>query len=276
MEYVLVTITNEGDRERAHPGFRRKIWEALLGIPWLKIPPDNLRLIVLPGSSAAKAGLLDGDEPVFVAGVRAVTIKDFVYMIGSASEGKEAVVGREGARVTIAISKELVREAKKSISADPAVVISFSGCKTVRPGPVTVRIDLPDGIKTPERSDGKWPPTNPMNGFVEALGRSLAGFYFENGYAQRRVEVNVFNAPKPLLYGSPEELLAQLRPGVDGVILRVGDKQAVHSPQAWRDLSAPEVFMSELAAGADLDPRAWAQPGARVSTYQMEATCTAS
>ena len=82
--------------------------------------------------------------------------------------------------------------------------------------------------------------------------------------------MSVLTVPKQLAFTSPQDLLGKLRPGVDGVVLRVGDA-ATYLPQVWEQLPDKQVFMNELAEKAGLDPAAWRQPGAMVLTYQVEA-----
>ena len=74
------------------------------------------------------------------------------------------------------------------------------------------------------------------------------------------VEVSVLTVPQRLAFSSPEDLLAKLRPGVDGVVLRVGDHQATYLPQVWEKLPDKRVFMDELAEKAGLPAAAWRQP----------------
>jgi AmmeMemoRadiSam system protein A len=84
------------------------------------------------------------------------------------------------------------------------------------------------------------------------------------------VEVSVLTMPKRLAFRSPEDLLAKLRPGVDGVVLRVGNRHATYLPQVWETLPERQLFMDQLAEKAGLPAGAWRQPDATVLTYQVE------
>ena len=86
-----------------------------------------------------------------------------------------------------------------------------------------------------------------------------------------RVEISVLSVPAPLTYRSPDELLAKLRPRVDGVVLRVGSRQATYLPQVWEQIPDKASLMSSLAEKAGLDGDAWRNPAATVLTYQAEA-----
>jgi AmmeMemoRadiSam system protein A len=85
------------------------------------------------------------------------------------------------------------------------------------------------------------------------------------------IEVSVLTVPGRLEYDSPEELLARLRPGVDGVVLVVGRRQATYLPQVWEKLPDRETFLSHLSEKAGLPSSAWRSPEATILVYQVEA-----
>lgn len=87
---------------------------------------------------------------------------------------------------------------------------------------------------------------------------------------QLLIEVSVLTEPRPLPFKSPEELLAGLRPHIDGVVLRVGGRSSTFLPQVWEQLPKKEEFLGQLAAKAGCPPRSWRQPGASVLVYQVE------
>jgi len=85
------------------------------------------------------------------------------------------------------------------------------------------------------------------------------------------IEVSVLTIPRPLEYESPEDLLAKLRPKVDGVVLQVERRQATYLPQVWDQIPDPEEFMRHLSQKAGLRPDGWRSPEAMVLTYQVQA-----
>jgi len=86
-----------------------------------------------------------------------------------------------------------------------------------------------------------------------------------------RIEISVLTDPQPLAFSSPEDLLAKLRPHVDGVILHIGRQSATFLPQVWQKIPDKVTFLDHLAQKAGCAPGAWRQPGTRVETYQAEA-----
>ena len=84
------------------------------------------------------------------------------------------------------------------------------------------------------------------------------------------IEISVLTEPTPLIFASPQELLHQLRPGVDGVVLKAEGQTATFLPQVWEKIPDAATFMDELAQKAMLPKSAWRSPDAVVLTYQVE------
>jgi AmmeMemoRadiSam system protein A len=73
-----------------------------------------------------------------------------------------------------------------------------------------------------------------------------------------KLEVSVLTAPVPLPYGSPEELLAKLVPGEDGVILHSGWHQSTYLPQVWDHFRGDKVkFLESLAMKGGMPADGW-------------------
>ncbi|MDR1512461.1 MAG: AmmeMemoRadiSam system protein A [Propionibacteriaceae bacterium] len=84
------------------------------------------------------------------------------------------------------------------------------------------------------------------------------------------VEVSVLDAPEPMGFESEADALAQLRPGVDGVILADGRRRATFLPQVWESLPGPAEFMGQLKRKAGLRADHWG-PGVRLWRYGVTA-----
>jgi len=61
-----------------------------------------------------------------------------------------------------------------------------------------------------------------------------------------RVEVSLLSDPQFLEFASEDELLQQLRPEVDGLMLFAGCRSAVFLPQVWTQLREPSLFLATL------------------------------
>ena len=73
----------------------------------------------------------------------------------------------------------------------------------------------------------------------------------------------------PLAVRSEAELLARLRPGVDGLVLREDGHAATFLPAVWETLPTPEAFVGALLRKAGLAPGHWS-PALRFARYTTE------
>jgi AmmeMemoRadiSam system protein A len=85
-----------------------------------------------------------------------------------------------------------------------------------------------------------------------------------------RIDISILSQPKPLEYEDTEDLLAKLRPGIDGVILRYGQRGATFLPQVWQQLTSPEQFLGHLCLKAGLPQETWRQTRLEIQTYQVQ------
>lgn len=72
-----------------------------------------------------------------------------------------------------------------------------------------------------------------------------------------RIEISVLSGMEPLQFEDEDDLFIQLRPHVDGVVLRYGTLRGTFLPQVWQHLPEPERFLSELKQKAGLPARFW-------------------
>ncbi len=84
------------------------------------------------------------------------------------------------------------------------------------------------------------------------------------------IEISVLTEPEALAFASPEALLAALKPGIDGVLLRAGRHQATFLPQVWEQLPDPQTFLEHLSRKAGR-PGIWRTTGTEILTYRVEA-----
>ncbi len=88
--------------------------------------------------------------------------------------------------------------------------------------------------------------------------------------ADLHIEISVLTEPKPLPFASPDDLLRQLRPGTDGVVLQLArGGGATYLPQVWEQLQGKTEFLDTLAEKAGGRAADWRQPGTKVAIYQV-------
>jgi AmmeMemoRadiSam system protein A len=86
-----------------------------------------------------------------------------------------------------------------------------------------------------------------------------------------KVEVSILTEPRPLEYADADDLLNKLRPGIDGLIIKKGFRQATFLPQVWEQLPDKKEFLRHLCLKAGLDREAWKHEKLEVSVYQAQA-----
>jgi len=86
-----------------------------------------------------------------------------------------------------------------------------------------------------------------------------------------KIEVSVLTEPQPLRFNSPEDLLGQLQPYEDGVLLQIGLRGATFLPQVWTQIPDKVEFLNHLSQKAGCEASAWRGKETSISTYHVEA-----
>ena len=84
------------------------------------------------------------------------------------------------------------------------------------------------------------------------------------------LEVSILTAPEPLEYENFNDLILQLRPHKDGLILQEGGASGTFLPQVWEQLPTPELFLEHLALKAGLDMGVYARHP-KIFRYEVNA-----
>jgi AmmeMemoRadiSam system protein A len=84
------------------------------------------------------------------------------------------------------------------------------------------------------------------------------------------IEISVLTPLQPLAYEDSQDLLKQLRPGVDGVVLIDGPRRATFLPQVWDKINDARIFLSQLCLKMGAYPDLWERKKVEVYTYQVE------
>ena len=83
------------------------------------------------------------------------------------------------------------------------------------------------------------------------------------------IHISVLSPPEEMQFSSEEELLAQIRPGVDGLILQEGGRRGTFLPSVWEELPGAELFLMHLKMKAGLSNTYWSDT-LRVFRYTAE------
>ncbi|PIX02068.1 MAG: AmmeMemoRadiSam system protein A, partial [Hydrogenophilales bacterium CG_4_8_14_3_um_filter_62_83] len=87
--------------------------------------------------------------------------------------------------------------------------------------------------------------------------------------AQINVEVSILSKPAAMRFTDEADALAQLRPGIDGVIFKSGWRRSTFLPQVWEQLPEPRQFMAHLKLKAGLAADYWSDD-IQLSRYSVE------
>ncbi len=76
-------------------------------------------------------------------------------------------------------------------------------------------------------------------------------------YADTDIEVSVLSALSVIEFAGQQQALAELRPGVDGVVFEYGARRSTFLPQVWEQLPEPRQFLAHLTQKAGLPAGFW-------------------
>ena len=107
------------------------------------------------------------------------------------------------------------------------------------------------------------------NAFAAAFRDSRFNPLQEHEYPQLNYHISVLNPPSPMQFSSEADLIAQLRPGIDGLILQDLGRRGTFLPSVWESLPKPADFLQHLKLKAGLNPSHWS-PSLSVQRYTVE------
>ncbi len=82
------------------------------------------------------------------------------------------------------------------------------------------------------------------------------------------VEISLLSAMRPLDFSNEQEALAQLQPGIDGVVFEFGRYRSTFLPQVWQQLPDTRDFIAHLKTKAGLAADFWADE-VKLSNYTV-------
>lgn len=83
------------------------------------------------------------------------------------------------------------------------------------------------------------------------------------------IHLSLLTPAEPLCFDSEEDLLRQLEPGVDGLILQDGVRRGTFLPSVWENLPDPRNFLRHLKLKAGLSVDHWSE-AMKISRYRAE------
>lgn len=71
------------------------------------------------------------------------------------------------------------------------------------------------------------------------------------------IEISLLSAMQLMVFSGEHDALAQLQPGVDGIVFEYGHYRSTFLPQVWEQLPDASIFMAHLKHKAGLQPGFW-------------------
>ena len=87
----------------------------------------------------------------------------------------------------------------------------------------------------------------------------------QDEYDLIHVSISILTSATPVQFANDSDLLKQLRPQEDGLIIELGARRATFLPSVWETLSRPEDFLRQLKLKAGIPIH---QPPERAWRYQ--------
>jgi len=88
-------------------------------------------------------------------------------------------------------------------------------------------------------------------------------------YERLHYHISILSTPEPVKFIDEQDLLTQLRPGVDGLVLEDGYYRGTFLPQVWESLPDPKHFLRHLKQKAGLPPDYWSKT-IKLQRYTVE------
>ena len=177
-------------------------------------------------------------------------------------------------------SPDPVAEPVTSVDVDLLFALADAAIRAGLEGRMPDQLDesrLPAGLAVPRGAFVTLHVGGHLNGCIgtidptEALGVAVPRLAWEAAFADPRlpaltaadyedleIDLSLLGPLVPIPAGSESELIANLRPGVDGLVIAAGRRRATFLPAVWRKLGEPTAFVHHLQEKAGLAPGRWA------------------
>jgi len=112
---------------------------------------------------------------------------------------------------------------------------------------------------------------------VHAVAAALEDFRFppvqEDEIPQISIEISRLTTPAKIAFEDTDELFSQIRPGIDGVVIKKGVRRATFLPQVWEKVPDVEIFLEMLCRKMGASAECWRSMSVEIFTYQVEKFC---
>lgn len=107
------------------------------------------------------------------------------------------------------------------------------------------------------------------NAFLAAFKDPRFGQMTYEEFKNIQLDISVLSESHPMSFNSEENLLKQLRPGIDGLILSDNGNRGTFLPSVWEQLPDPKDFLGHLKQKAGLPTSHWSDT-IKIERYTTE------
>jgi AmmeMemoRadiSam system protein A len=91
----------------------------------------------------------------------------------------------------------------------------------------------------------------------------------QDEFSDLEIHISILSEPEPMVFSDEADLLAQIRPGTDGLIIEDGGRRGTFLPSVWEQLPHKEDFLAHLKRKAGLSVSHWSD-SVRLWRYTTE------
>lgn len=107
------------------------------------------------------------------------------------------------------------------------------------------------------------------NAFLAAFKDYRFSPVSEAEYPKLEIHLSILSPSEPIIFTSEQDLIAQLRPHEDGLIMQEGGRRGTFLPSVWNSLPEPHQFLQQLKLKTGLPSHYWSDT-LQVSRYHCE------
>ncbi|MCK5003223.1 MAG: AmmeMemoRadiSam system protein A [Gammaproteobacteria bacterium] len=91
----------------------------------------------------------------------------------------------------------------------------------------------------------------------------------ENELEQLDIHISILGTPEKMSFDSEEDLIRQLKPGIDGLIMEEGRRRGTFLPSVWESLAESRDFLHHLKLKSGLPENYWSDD-IKIQRYSVE------
>ncbi|MGB5397774.1 MAG: AmmeMemoRadiSam system protein A [Gammaproteobacteria bacterium] len=123
-------------------------------------------------------------------------------------------------------------------------------------------------LKTHDKLRGCIGTLSPVRPLVEDVAHNAYAAAFHDSrfeplnkteLAALSIHISILNSAEDMAFDSEQDLLRQLRPGIDGIILQENTRRATFLPSVWESIDSRAEFIHHLKLKAGLPKDYWSE-----------------